>query len=124
MTKIPLKNEQKLQIELDLVQKRSRSRILSIETIKKEVADAEEHLTFILPKKCWKGLVLELQPDAQSFASAYRGSPESTKITLTRTTSGWTVTSVFRTYCDHRTTRKIIGLDERKDEIATKLSKF
>ena len=102
MTKININNTEKVNQILDLQQKRSRSRTITIETIYYIVQQTEHFLSGILYKKDWNDLIIDIDYHAQKFPSCYRGTPFSTHITLIRKHNKWYLSCVCRNECGKR----------------------
>jgi len=97
--RINTNNVEKLQRELDKVQRLARTRTITTEDIKQAVKTAEENLVPILQKKNWSGIAVRINLHAQKFAASYRGMPESTQFTLTRGSNAWFLTDLVRSRC-------------------------
>lgn len=115
--KIAIKNTEKLATSLAAVQTpRVSARTIEVGDFAKHAAKIEAKLSKLLCKKDWVGLVVVVDDNAQTFASSYNGTPESTKFKLTRTKSGWDVTAIARGYTSTHEHR-IIGLETRADRM-------
>lgn len=88
---INAKNENKVDEQLNILQKKTRVRNVSFYTLQDAISNLEHKLTNILYKKDWKGLKFEIDPFAAKFPASYRGKPESTQFTLERRRSDWFV---------------------------------
>ena len=94
--KINIKNTEKLNAELEKVQIRARARLVFAADVQSSIGSIEMKLRRMLHKNDWTGVRFDLDPNAQSFASAYKGVPESTQLTVERFPSGWFVIGICR----------------------------
>ena len=120
--KITAGNRERIQTVINDVQKRSRVRTIIPASIYVTVAVAEEHLRRSLYKKDWTGLVVECDPNSQTFANAYKrkGVPESTRFTIERRKTGWFLTKVSRARCGLKYLRcSFAGRGEQLERFAT-----
>ena len=99
---IALKNEDKVQRELDAVQARARTRFLSYSDLVRATQDAEKRLeAMAVPVKERAGA--EVLVDPHRVPGSYRGAAEGTSAVLRRTQSGWSVVRIERTRCRQAT---------------------
>ena len=97
--KINLQNDEKLNKAIDAVESRARARCISAHHIQSSVKQIETTLRHMLHKKDWSGVRFEIDPNAQSFPSSYKGTPESTQVIVERFPSGWFVIGLGRDIC-------------------------
>lgn len=103
---IALKNEDKVQAELDAVQARARSRFLSYSDLVKAAKAAEARLeAMAIPVKERAGA--EVLVDPHRVPGSYRNAAEGTSAVLRRNQAGWTVIFLGRT----RTRQAAYGFD-------------
>lgn len=89
---INLKNAnamEKLKAELDLVQKRTTARNITVEDIVSALAEVESVLS--IPKKSMDGIRVSVDCNAQSFPNAYKYIPESTQFFALYKNGSWRV---------------------------------
>jgi len=89
-------NVTKITAVIDEVQSRARVRTICCADVFDAVAEMERRLASLLYKKDWLGIAVEVDLLAQSFPSAYKGTPESTQFRLIRWPSGWFVDDIHR----------------------------
>ena len=98
-------------------------RRLTADLVHTYVQHIEKMLSTRLLKKDWAGLEFSVDPHAQSFPGAYKGTPESTQFTLMRTASGWFVTNIRRRECQGPTSRIYCRNMPEKAEALVKFAK-
>lgn len=86
-----------LTAELDEVQKRSRTRTISAETICMILNDYTNDLS--IPKKDMEGIEIDVNPLAQPFPNAYKGIPQTTWFYAVYKRGSWRVTNIYRYDC-------------------------
>ena len=117
------KNMNRIQQELDLVQKRSKVRTIDASNIVSACNRIEKVLGGT--KKALVGTVATIDLNAQDFPNAYKYVPESTIIKIERTSSGWKLIDVYRDVCRRWKDEYSIGLTEQtKQEILDRYSKL
>lgn len=90
-------NKEKLQAVLDDVQRRCKVRTIDADDILMAVNDL--NLKFCdVPKSRIIGVKAEVDPNAQTYARAYKYIPESTKFTLEMCPTGWFCTEIKRAW--------------------------
>lgn len=87
-------NFEKVQKELDNVQKLSKARTVSIKDIKEFLEKAVEKLG--IPKKYMNGISVTIDVNDQDFPAAYSYTPESTIIQAVYKNSNWKITDIYR----------------------------
>lgn len=97
--KIEERNKEKINSELNAVQKRCTARTTYYEDVVDVVDDIQKRLDKLMYRKDQVGISAIADPNAQDFPSAYRGEPESTIIIVKRFPSGWFMTGCHRSYC-------------------------
>ena len=121
MKKINVSNEVAINAELDRVQKRTSAREMKYFRIGYEIERIEDKLFRLLPKKSWKGVQVNVDTHAQTFAGAYSrngGIPMSTQYTLERGSKTWFVTNITRGVCKSPTNYHIVTFtDEQKEKM-------
>lgn len=88
------KNLAKIDETIKAVEGRSSARTITAEKILNEVLRVEKEIR--IPKKALTGVEIDLDLNAQDFPRAYKYVPMSTHITLVRSASSWTITSIWR----------------------------
>ena len=94
--KVNVTHTDKVQELLDSAQQRCRARTVTAEDIQRSVKDIEKKLSGVLFKKDWHGIIAIIDVNAQQFASAYNGIPESTHVMIERSGKNWHVTCAYR----------------------------
>lgn len=121
--KININNEVKIKEVLSNVQKRTSAREISYSTIVDDLASVEQRLG--VAKKYLKGVKVNIDHCAQSFAGAYKGTPESTHFTAIHNGRNWVVTSISREACRGATSRYLVELsDVTKNAIISKMERW
>lgn len=87
-------NEDKLQAELDAVQKRTTERNITIDDIVSALLEIEEKLS--IPKKSMNGIRVFVDCNAQSFPNAYKYTPKSTQFWAVYRNGSWRVDEIAR----------------------------
>lgn len=100
--KVNVKDREKLEKCLKIVQHRASARTIDLSYISHAVEKAEEQLSKMLYKKDWVDIVVHCDPHSQKFPSSYKGRPESTQFEIRKYPSGWFVVSLSRRYCRER----------------------
>ena len=122
--KINVNHTDKLQAAIDEVQKGCTTRKISPWDIQHAVEEIERHLTTILPKGAWVGLLFQCDVNSDSRASSWKHISCSTQFTLERTSSGWFVTRLDRTpVTARRGYYKPMSLVTKAEDIAKFVSK-
>ena len=103
--RINVNNIAKLNAAIDAAEGRAKVRCITADDIHSMINEIEASLSNRMYKKDWAGLEFSADPHAQSFPSAYKGTPESTQFTMLRTASGWFVTNIRRRECQGPTSR-------------------
>jgi len=88
------KNKEKLEKMIEEGQKKARTRTITLPYIVKHLERVEKHLG--IPKTKLVGVVVSVDPYAQNFPSAYRGTPMSTHFAAEYSKSGWKLIQVSR----------------------------
>lgn len=95
--KINTTNIEAIAYALNPIQAKSRVRTISHLDVANAVLRIEKFLAnYNIPKKDWKGLVFNVDCNAQSFPNAYKGIPESTQFVVERGSKDWFITSMSR----------------------------
>ena len=97
--KINIKNQEKILSAIAHAERTCRARCITVSSIERAVARIEKNLSGMLHKKDWTGVRFDIDPNAQSFPSAYKGVPESTQAIIERFPSGWFVIGLTRDAC-------------------------
>ena len=87
-------NKEKIEDIIRTAEGRATARTISYERIVVAIAELEK--TLGIAKKNMTGITADIDYNAQDFPRAYKYTPESTHILVTRKTSGWDLTNVFR----------------------------
>ena len=118
--KVDEKNSAKIAAIIADVETRSSVRYISADDVFKAVEIAEKQLSKFLPKKSWVGARIAYDKHASTFPSAYRGTPESTRIVIERNTAGWNLTECFRGFTQGANSKMILTVTpEAEAEIAS-----
>lgn len=83
-----------LQEALDLIQKRSRTRTVTVDEIIDKVEEIDRKLP--ISKKAKKGCYCSFDLNAQAFPSCYKGIPESTIVAIAYSSTGWIIYDIHR----------------------------
>lgn len=123
MKKINVNDSEKLAAALEVVQKGVRARTIDYSDIMDAVEEVEARLESLLPKKCWKGIRVSCDMNAQNFPSAYSqkswDNPKSTTFTLERGSAHWFVVDLRRRDCASVNGRYVLEMsDEQKMAVA------
>lgn len=115
-----------IQEKLETVQKKSRERTVttaSISEIKNEI-DKYLHTTLGIKRKNLEGVLVDYDANAQTFANAYHGKPESTHLVIVYDKKGHAcVIDIYRGTCiSHKAS--ILFTDAAKTDITDHASKF
>ena len=116
-------NKERIQQELDVLQKRSKVRTIDAGDILKACSRIEKELN--VTKKALVGTVAIVDPNAQDFPKAYKYTPESTSFRIVRTSTGWKLTDLYRDSCARSDNRYIVTIpEEAKQEILHRFERF
>ena len=85
------------------------------------VDEIEKQLSQVLYKKDWVGLKFQIDPNAQTFPGAYKGTPESTIIAIEYKKTSWFVTDIFRGRCTNRSCTTL-GLQDKQEQLVSFLT--
>ena len=88
------KNRKKIELELDAVQHRCTARLISFDDIVKMSKEIKNH--YSLSNKDLDGCKFVIDVHAQTFPSAYKYTPESTKCILKFKSSYWKLLDIYR----------------------------
>lgn len=117
-------NKDRINKEINNVQAGCSVRLIDYRDLETAIEDIENKLK--IPKRAMKGIVAWVDPWAQHFPNAYQYPPKSTKVKLTRFSSGWALTHVCRSTCGN-TPNKRYALqlpEEAKEAIINNYKKF
>lgn len=103
--RINVNNIEKINAAIATAEGRATARCITADDIHIMIDEIESTLIKRMYKKDWAGLEFSVDPNAQSFPGAYRGTPESTQFTVMRKASGWFVTDISRMTCKGPTSR-------------------
>ena len=118
--KVDEKNIAKIEAVIADVEQRASVRRIYFDDVFTAVEIAEKQLSKFLPKKSWVGARIAYDKHASTFPSAYRGTPESTRIVLERNTAGWNLTECFRGFTQGANSKMILTITpEAEAEIAS-----
>ena len=92
------KNRNQIEAMIKKGENRAFIRCITYEGIGNVLSEVDNRLS-VIPKKYQTGITINVDANAQSFTSAYKGIPESTKFEAIRTSSGWKLTRVYRDKC-------------------------
>ena len=114
-------NRDKLQKELERIQKRTTARNISVDDLFSIIKEIESNLG--IAKNKMVGIVADVDYNAQDFPRAYKYTPESTQITIQKVTSGWALTNIERYRCRTPKSKYILRLtdDAKKAIIESKM---
>lgn len=116
-------NEKKINDWLDEVQKKSRVRMISLNTIKYNLERVEKQLN--IPKKYMEGVIVTCDDHAQDFPSAYKGIPESTYFKAIYSKGKWRILDIYRNTTTRSSARFSVQLpQETQDAILKKYKRF
>lgn len=116
-------NRNKLQSELEKIQKRTSARNIDVNDLFKMIEEIESNLG--IPKNKMVGIIANVDYNAQAFPNAYKYTPESTHVSIERTSSGWALTQIKRNRCRSPKSRYIIDLtDDAKKALIESKSTF
>ncbi len=116
-------NRNRIQQELDVIQKRARERTITPTDIIQACNRIERELG--VTKKALVGTVAMVDPNAWDFPKAYKWTPESTSFRMERTTSGWKLTDIYRDACARWKDKYDVRLTEAaKQEILERYSRL
>ena len=102
---------------------RARVRTISAADICKALVAVEDKLG--IPKRSLDGVEVEIDVNAQSFPSAYKGTPESTHFTAVNRSGKWTLTDIYRAPCSAPSKSAHVNLsDEARSAILDRMSSF
>ena len=121
--RINVNNIGKLNEAIAVAEGRAKARCITADDIHSMINKIEATLIKPMYKKDWAGLEFSVDPHAQSFPGAYKGTPESTQFTMLRTASGWFVTSIRRYTCQGPTSRIYCRNMPEKAEALVKFAK-
>lgn len=93
--KIVAENKMKIAAAINDSQRQARARCIDAEDVYDAVRDVEKKFDGVT-KKALTGLTIKVDPNGQHFPGAYRWIPESTQLEITRTSTGWYLTKVWR----------------------------
>ncbi|EPM0508524.1 TPA: hypothetical protein QDZ12_006040 [Pseudomonas putida] len=114
---IPLDNQTQLIRQLNKAQARAQTRLASSNEIRKGLEAVYKQLSEHLSKKDIIGLIVNYDPNAQTFPIAYKYRPYGTQILAKRTSKGWSVLKIARGEV-HRKPFIIYGLESRQEALA------
>ena len=118
------KNIEKINNELEKVQKNCRTRILNIEDIKNIIKDIEKMLQARrLPKTAWEDLKITVKPFLTTFAKSYKYIPYGTSLKLIYSKKAWRIISIDRDIASGSPNRRIIFefTDDQKKRMLNEL---
>lgn len=116
--KITADNKEKIQGAIDAVQTARHSvRTINAEDVLISAGIVEKQLLKILYKKDWAGLTVDVDPNAQKFPGAYKGTPESTSFIIEARATGLFLVAVRRMRCD-TAFRRIYGIESKAERLA------
>ena len=116
-------NRDRIQKEIDAIQKRTRERNIDVDDIFRAVHDIEERLG--ISKSAMTGVKASVDMNAQNFPNAYKWSPESTNFTMERVASGWKLVGIERDYCRRRGhDYRLVLTDTAKSAIIDSMTEF
>ena len=121
--RINVNNIDKINAAIATAEGRAKARCITADDIHRMINEIEASLIKRMYKKDWAGLEFSVDPHAQSFPGAYKGTPESTQFTLMRTASGWFVTNILRRECQGPTSRIYCRNMPEKAEALVKFAK-
>lgn len=116
--KINVSNSAKIQSAIDAVQVNCRARTINATDVQAYAERLQTWLDGILHRKDQVGLTFYVDAHAQSFPGAYKGIPQSTKFTLTRTSTGFFLINAYRTTCGGPSQVVNVDLSDRAEELA------
>ncbi len=116
MIRVTEKNAEKITAAIDNAQSKARVRTICRADIRDAIEEIEKNLSRRLYKKDWLGLTFGVDVHGQSFPGAYKGTPESTRFSLVRRSSGWFVDKIVRGVCDNGT--YTISFADKADALA------
>lgn len=122
--KININNTEKLSAAIEAAEgTRVNARTITAEDVIRSVEKIEKRLRYLLPKKGWKGLKFNVDPHAQQFPAAYKGTPQSTQFRVERGATGWFVTAIWRWQCNGSTGMICpLNMEDKAEEIAAFVS--
>ena len=121
--RINANNIDKINAAIAAAEGRAKARCITADDIHRMINEIEASLIKRMYKKDWAGLEFSIDPHAQSFPGAYKGTPESTQFTMLRTASGWFVTNIRRRECQGPTSRIYCRNMPEKAEALVKFAK-
>lgn len=109
-------NMQQLQEAVDKVQKGCKVRRISAEIIAEALKEVDRELQ--IPDSAKKGIVVNVDWHAQTFAKAYgkMGIPESTQFKARFASDGWRVTEISRGTCRGASRECLVTLTDKAQE--------
>ena len=121
--RINVNNTDKINAAIAAAEGRAKARCITADDIHSMINEIETSLIKRMYKKDWAGLEFSIDPHAQSFPGAYKGTPESTQFTMLRTASGWFVTNIRRRTCQGPKSRIICRNMADKADALVKFAK-
>lgn len=103
-------NRNRLQKELDIVQRRTTARNIDVNDLFGIIKAVEEKLG--IAKGNMIGISADVDYNAQVFPSTYEYTPESTQVVVERASSGWALTKVYRDRCRRPSKKYVLDLSD------------
>ncbi len=116
-------NRDRIEAEIKKVQAKCKERLIDYDIIVRMVAEVER--TLDIPKCRLKGVTVDCDWNAQEFANAYHGTPESTQFYAEYTGTVWKLLDVSRCACRRSKSQHIVKLtDDAKAAIIERMERF
>ena len=117
------KNLPVIQTIIDDVQKRSRERTITAESIRAAIRQIEHKLA--IPKSHMEGIIAVVDLNAQDFPRAYKYRAESTQFKIIKGKSAWYLVDVYRDYTRRPAQKYVLSLtDVAKESIISAHTSF
>lgn len=121
MPKINVNNTAKIQDFINEVQQLARVRRIDAQDVQVAAVQAEAYLDELMGMKDRNGIALDdINLHAQTFASSYKGTPESTYFSLIRGSKDWFLTRVWRQTCGQKRHAAVVFKAKHQEAIAQK----